>query len=48
MCYELIQHHTYLTVTYWSEDVTPPPLSGIGPGYPLPCVGVIEPPQGFL
>ena len=26
---------------------TPPPLSGSGPGYPLPCVGVIEPPPGF-
>ena len=39
---------TYFTVTYWSEDVTPPPPSGSGPGYPLPCVGVIEPPQGLL
>ena len=29
------------------EDVTPLPLSGSGPGYPLPCVGVIEPPPGF-
>ena len=29
-----------------SEDVTPPP-SGDGPGYPLPCLGVIEPPPGF-
>ena len=26
-------------------DVTPPP-SGDGPGYPLPCLGVIEPPPG--
>ena len=30
-----------------SEDVTPPPPSGDGPGYPLPCLGVIEPPPGF-
>ena len=28
-----------------SEDVTPPPPSGDGPGYPLPCLGVIEPPR---
>ena len=27
-------------------DVTPP-LSGDGPGYPLPFYGVIEPPPGF-
>ena len=31
----------------WSEDVTPPPPSGDGPGYPLPCLGFIEPPPGF-
>ena len=29
----------------WGCD-TPPP-SGDGPGYPLPCLGVIEPPPGF-
>ena len=29
----------------WS--VTPPPPSGDGPGYPLPCLGVIDPPPGF-
>ena len=27
--------------------MTPPPPSGDGPGYPLPCLGVIEPPPGF-
>ena len=31
----------------WGEDVTPPPSSGDGPGYPLPCLGVMEPPPGF-
>ena len=29
----------------WECD--PPPPSGNGPGYPLPCLGVIEPPPGF-
>ena len=24
-----------------------PPPSGDGPGYPLPCMGIIEPPPGF-
>ena len=26
---------------------TPHPSSGDGPGYPLPCLGIIEPPPGF-
>ena len=29
----------------WSDGVTSPP-SGDGPGYPLPCMSVIEPPPG--
>ena len=30
----------------WRCD-TPPPPSGDGPEYPLPCLGVMEPPRGF-
>ena len=31
----------------WESDPPPPLPSGFGPGYPLPCLGVIEPPPGF-
>ena len=52
--YDLLQHHTYLTVGFGQPNLsqpevrcdTPPP-SGNDPGYPLPCMGVIEPPPGF-
>ena len=54
MHYKLLQCHTCLTVSgngqpdpqpAWSVRCdTPPPPSGDGPGYPLPCLGVIEPP----
>ena len=42
--------HCGIPILLWLTEVgcdTPPP-SGSGPGYPLPCVGVIEPPQGLL
>ena len=53
---EVTRPYSTIPVLLWSlepnlrislnEDVTPPP-SGYGPGYPLPCLGVIEPPPRF-
>ena len=53
MHYKLLQCHTYLTVSgngqpdpqpAWSVSCDTHPPSVDGPGYPLPCLSVIEPP----